>query len=180
MKFNPFYGLLVGVILGSFVLGGCALQTPDRTASTAPVTLFEERAHPEKDMPIIRMYVTIIFRDVPQRGAIGNFMDHLGNSLEGITPAGVAATVGTTQERLFAKLEQGTRAQISIPIEIDNPDGEEIDFTFELTKSDVKSAVENAADSANLSTVSFGGASGTVINGDFKFRIKTNEVSDTN
>lgn len=172
---RPFYGLLVGVILGSFVLGGCALQSPDRTASSSPIVLFEERAD-KGDMPIIRMWVSIIFRDVPQRGAINNFMNHLGNSLEGFTPAGAVATLGTSHERIFSRLEQGTRAQIAIPIEIDNPDGEEIDFTFELTKSDVKKAVDDAADSANLSTVKFGGAEGTIINGDFKFHIKTNEV----
>jgi hypothetical protein len=75
----------------------------------------------------------------------------LGSALNGITPAGVVSALGTSPERAFSELESGRRAQFSWAHMIDNPSGQDIDYSIEL--SGVNSDTQNEGQTAVAESV---------------------------
>jgi hypothetical protein len=104
-----------------------------------------------EDVPVIRSYNTVLLRQKPVDGVVKSFAMQLGKTLNGITPAGVVSALGTSPERAFSELESGRRAQFSWAHLIDNPSGQDIDYSIEM--SGVNSDTQDSGQTAVAESV---------------------------
>ena len=167
------FAILLAILFGVGGLIGCAGTSSN--IQSAPVTYNQDRANQKEDVPVIRANVTVLFREVPSDGATKSFMSGLVKALEGITPAGVVASLGTSPERAFSELERGRRGQVSIPIAIDNPKGKNTSLT--ISTNDIRESAQEALDGAEVPGV----VQGVFVKG-VKIEIKstTNDLESNN
>lgn len=104
------------------LLGGIGCRAPADIGS-APFQIRRQRAKKGEHVPVVQGQITVLFRDVPSPGAVESFMDGLAGMLDQISPMGAVTSIFTGHERMFSRLEQGKRRQVTFSYLADVPKG---------------------------------------------------------
>lgn len=140
-----FLALLMVSLL--FFAGGC-MTSETSSIQSAPFS-YTEGASSEDDTDYVQLSIHVLFRRVPEKGAISRFSAALGQVINDLNVIGAVTSMGTQPERMLSRLEDGTRAHLSIPVKVPLPKGKDtsIDFSIET----VKEAAQKALNKAELS-----------------------------
>jgi hypothetical protein len=153
MKIIKIFMILIGVSSMMMLFSGCATSTG---LQSSPIQYDESRGQ-KNDMPVIRSYNSLLLRSKPIDGAVKTMAMKIGSALNGITPAGVVASLGTSPERAFSELESGRRIQYTWGHVIDNPKGKDITYTVTANglDSDSPEGANNGPQGQNAALDSF-------------------------
>ncbi len=135
--------LLIPVL--AFMLAGCA-TSESGSFQSAPIS-YSEGSESED---YIHMTVHVLFRDVPEKGAISRLTDHLGRLLNDLNPIAGITVIGTQPERMVSRLEDGKRAHVAVPIRVPILKGR--DTSVSVSTGEIRQATQQALEEAEVST----------------------------
>lgn len=126
--------------------GGCATS---KTASvqSAPFS-YQQGVSEDGQQDFIHLTVHVMFRQVPSKGAVTRFTSALGQVINDLNVVGAVTSIGSQPERMLSRMEDGTRAHLSIPIKV--PVSDERDTSISVSTDSIQQSAKDALEDADL------------------------------
>lgn len=137
--------LLLVPVLALLMTVGCA-TSESGSLQSAPIS-YSEGSESED---YIHLTVHVLFRSVPEKGAISRFSDHLGRLLNDLNVVSAVTALGSQPERMLSRLEDGTRAHVSIPLRVPIVAGR--DTSISVSTGEIREAAKKALHQAEVKT----------------------------